>query len=70
MHNSNERIDRWVNDYQRSKIDVFIRYILMSFDHMEISQINRLMATETLIFSPKLVTIIITVIIKNKRAKK
>lgn len=42
----------------------------MSFDHMEILPINRLMATETLIFSPKLATNIITVIIKNKRAKK
>lgn len=59
-----------MNDNQRSTIDVFIRYILMSFDHMEILPINRLMATETLIFSPKLVTKIITVIIKNKRAKK
>ena len=59
-----------MNDYQRGKIDVFIRYILMSFDHMEILPINRLMATEKIIFSPKLVTTIITVIIKNKRAKK
>jgi hypothetical protein len=66
-----ERMDRWMekwmDEYKDSKNPVFIRYInsLISRSHCLLS---RLMSIETVIFLPKLVTVVIILII-GKKAK-